>query len=53
MYYTKVVEKMSTHFFNSLSSENCIVCEIMSKNLVQSEGPQMMPKHGAHALQAA
>jgi hypothetical protein len=45
MFQTKVVETVKTHFmFNSFffsSSENRAVCEIIWKNMVQSDRPQM------------
>jgi hypothetical protein len=33
-------------------SENRAVYEIMSKNMVEPEGPQMTSQHGAHGLHA-
>ena len=32
--------------------KNRTVCEIMSKNAVETEGPQMTSQHGAYALRA-
>jgi hypothetical protein len=53
MFYTKVVEKIKHTFYTQqLFSENRIVCEIMSKNIVETEGPQMTSQYGAYALSA-
>ena len=43
MFQTKVVEKIKTHFLCSVTlfSENRAVSEIMWKNVVQSDRPQM------------
>jgi len=42
MLRTVPVEKMETHFkFNNASSENHATYEIMWKNMVQPEGPQI------------
>ena len=38
--------------FNNFFSENRTVYEIMSKNVVETEGPQMTSQHGAYALRA-
>jgi hypothetical protein len=38
--------------FNNFFSENGTVYEIMSKNVVDSEGPQMTSQYGAYALHA-
>jgi hypothetical protein len=44
---------MKTHILCSVTfSENRTVYEIMSKNLVKTEGLQMMSQHGAYALLA-
>jgi hypothetical protein len=44
---------MKTHFmFSKFVSENRTVYEIMSKNLVETEGPQMTSQYGAWALRA-
>ena len=44
---------MKTHFiFSNFFSENRTVYEIMSKNLVETEGSQMTSQHGAYALHA-
>ena len=43
-------ENQNTHFiFNKLFFENRAVYEIMSKNVVQLEGPQMTSQYGAYA----
>ena len=42
MFQTKVVEKIKTHILCSITSpENGAVCEVMWKNIVQPDGPQM------------
>jgi hypothetical protein len=49
----KVRENQNTHFiFNNLLvfSENRAVCEIMWKNVVEPDRPQMATQHGACAL---
>ena len=38
--------------FNNFFSENRTVYEIMSKNLVETEGQQMTSHHGAYALRS-
>jgi hypothetical protein len=44
---------MKTHSLYSMTfSENLTVYEIMSKNVVETEGPQMTSQHGAFALRA-
>ena len=46
-------EDQNTHFmFNKFFSENGTVYEIMSKHIVETEGPQMTSQHGAYALRA-
>jgi hypothetical protein len=41
-FWTKVVKKMKTHFMlNNFFSENRTVYEIMSQNIVDTEGPQI------------
>ena len=46
-------ENQNTHFMSSnFFSENRAVCEIMSKNMVEKDGPQMTSQHGAYALHA-
>jgi hypothetical protein len=48
----KSIEKLKTHILYSITfSENIIVYEIMSKNVVETEGPQMT-QYGAYALHA-
>jgi hypothetical protein len=42
MFQTKVIYKIKTHFmFNNFFSENRTVYEIMRKNMVQPDRPQM------------
>jgi len=43
MFLTKVVEKIKTHFVSitCLSSENRAVYEVMRKNIVEPDRPQM------------
>jgi hypothetical protein len=45
---------MKTHFMfnNFFFSENRIIYEIIPKNVVGTEGPQMTSKYGAYALRA-
>jgi hypothetical protein len=38
--------------FNKLVSENRAVYEIMSKNVVDQDGPQITSKYGAYELHA-
>ena len=46
-------ENQNTQFMlNNFFSENFIVCEIMSKNVVETEGPQMTSQYGSYALHA-
>jgi hypothetical protein len=46
-------ENENTHFmFNNLFPENRTVYEIMSKNVVETEGPRMTSQYGAYALRA-
>jgi hypothetical protein len=46
-------ENQNTHFMlNNFFSENFTVCETMSKNVVETEGPQMTSQYGAYALHA-
>jgi hypothetical protein len=53
MVYTKGVEKMKTHIlYTTTFSENRAVHEIMSKNDVEPERPQITSQHGAYALHA-
>ena len=42
---------MKTHFMlSNFFSENRTIYEIMSKNVVETEGPQMTSQYGAKAL---
>ena len=52
MFLTKVVEKIKTHILCSITffSENCAIYEIMWKNMVESDRPQMTIEYGACAL---
>jgi hypothetical protein len=44
-------ENQSTHFmFSNFFSENRTFYEIMSKSMVETEGPQTTSQHGAYAL---
>jgi hypothetical protein len=44
---------MKTHFmFHNFFPENRAGYEIMSKNMVEPEGPQMTSQYGAYALNA-
>ena len=46
-------ENQNTHFiFNNFLLENRAVCEIMSKNMVELEGPQVTSQYGAYELHA-
>jgi hypothetical protein len=46
-------ENKNKHFSpNNFFSENDTVCEIIPKNLVDSEIPQMTSQYGAYALHA-
>jgi hypothetical protein len=49
MFLTKVVEKIKTHILCSITffRKSHRVYDIMSKNLVATEGPQMTSQHGA------
>ena len=44
----------NTHFifYNFFSPENRIVYEIISKNVLETEGPQMTSQYGAYAFRA-
>jgi hypothetical protein len=43
----------NTHFiFNNFFLENLAIYEIMLKNVVETEGPQMTSQYGAYDLQA-
>jgi hypothetical protein len=52
MFQTKVVQKIKTHISCSMYffSENRAVCEIILKNVVQPDSPQVTIQHGACAL---
>ena len=54
MFQTKVVEKIKTHILCSINffPENRAVYDIILKNLVEPEGPQMTSEYGAYALHA-
>ena len=54
MFHIEVVEKITTQYFtwNRLFSENRALYELMSKNMVQPDRPQMTVKYGACALHA-
>jgi hypothetical protein len=54
MFHTKVVEKIKTHilFSTVFFSENRAVYEIMWKNMVEPDRPQMTILYGALALPA-
>ena len=46
-------ENQNTHFmFSNFFPENRTVYEVMSKNIVETEAPQMTTQHGAYALHA-
>ena len=46
-------ENQNTHFrFNKFFSENRAVYEIISKNMVEPEGPQITSQYGAYELHA-
>ena len=50
--YKRCRESENTYFmFNNFFSENRTVCEIMLKNVVETEAPQMT-SHGPYALHA-
>ena len=56
MFQTKHVEKIKTHILCSMvlffSSENRAVYEIMRKNVVQPDRPEVLIQYGARALHA-
>jgi hypothetical protein len=53
MFQMKVVEKIKTHILCSVTfPQKRAVNEIMSKNVVEPEGPQMAIQYGARALHA-
>jgi len=41
MLQTKVVGKIGTYYVQNRFAENCVVYEIMWKNMVQPDGPQV------------
>jgi hypothetical protein len=45
-------ENQTTHFLFNSFSENRAIYEIMSKNLVEPEGPQVTSQFDANALHA-
>ena len=53
MFDVRVVEQIKTHFMlNSFFKKNRAVYEIMSKNMVEPDGPQMTSKYAAYELHA-
>ena len=53
MFGTKSVERIKTHSSYSIRFfflENLAVCETVSKNIVEPEGPQMTSQYGAYEL---
>jgi hypothetical protein len=44
------LENKNTVYVQYLFPENRTVCEIMSKNAVETEGPQMTSQYGAYAF---
>ena len=54
MFETNVVDKIKTHMLYGqyIFSENRAVYEIMLKNVVEPEGPQITSQYGAYALNA-
>jgi hypothetical protein len=53
VYSTEVVEEIKTHILCSITFfENLAVYEIISKNIVEPEGPQMTSEYGAYELYA-
>ena len=53
MFWTKVVEKIATHILYSVTfPQDRAIYEIMSKNLVEPDGPQITSQYGAYALHA-
>jgi hypothetical protein len=46
-----IVQKMKIHFiFRNFFFENQAIFKIMSKNMVEPEGPQKTSQHGAYEL---
>jgi hypothetical protein len=53
MFQTKVEEKIKTRFYaRQLFSENPTVYEIKSKNMGETEEPQMTSQYGPHEVHA-
>ena len=53
MFQIKVVEEIKTHILCSVTfPEIRAIYEIISKNVVEPERPQMTSQHGAYALHA-
>jgi hypothetical protein len=54
MFQIKVVDKIKTHILCSTTffSENRTVYEITTKNVAETEGPQMTSQYGGYAVQA-
>jgi hypothetical protein len=48
----KFAKEIKARILCSVTSENRTVYEIMSKNIVEIERPQMTSQHGAYALLA-
>ena len=49
----KVVERIKAHILRSVTfSEHLTTYWIMSKNLVETEGPRLTSQHGAYELHA-
>jgi hypothetical protein len=54
MFQIKVVEKIKTHILCSVTffSENHAVCEIMSENIVETEGQKLKSQYDPYVLDA-
>jgi hypothetical protein len=54
MFHITVVDRTKTHILCSMTffPENRVIYEIMSKNVVEPEGPQTTSQYGAYALHA-
>ena len=54
MFQAEIVEETEAHVLwpRVLPSEHLAICEIMWKNMVESDRPQMTIQHGAGALHA-
>jgi hypothetical protein len=50
MFQTNIVQKIKTHILCSSFRENRAVYDIMRKNTVQPDRPQVTTQLGAHAL---